>query len=224
MTTEYDKIKKDIPNPVTEEEVQETSLEKRPLQKVVKKVPKQHKKGLMERLVIGMLGPDGLPAIGRRLGEDIIMPAVKNIIVDAFTSGINMAIFGNDEQRRNDSRSYNGPSTSYWNQSQRSNYAPRTNYQAGPSHAQQPAPRRTGRGRYVPDYPLPDRREAMDVLEGLRDQIQQYGNATIADYYDLIGIEPNHTDNDYGWDDLRHTRVISTSKGYIIQFPAVEVI
>ena len=75
------------------EEVSEVEVEKRERPKQVVDTPlKERKQGLMERLVKGVLGPEGLPGIGAYLNEEIIVPSIKHIIVESITSGINMAV------------------------------------------------------------------------------------------------------------------------------------
>ena len=89
---DYNKVESKSVAPVKEAEVAVEKVAK--VQQVVSKGVRKQKKGLLERLVVGMIGPDGLPAIGRYLGKEVILPAVKNIIVDSLTSGINMAVYG----------------------------------------------------------------------------------------------------------------------------------
>lgn len=201
---------------------------------VVSGAVKMQKKGIMERLVIGVLGPDGLPSIGSYLGKEIVMPAIKNIIVDSFTSGINMMMFGG-EQRRNGQppTNYGGPSTNHWSK-------PTTNYgnsfrptnvaystPTSPTAYAKPAPlaRRDG-GNRVDDYIISDRHEALNVMDTLMEQATQYGSVSVADYYDLIAVEPRFTDNTYGWvaESIATASVMPVRNGFIIKLPPVTVI
>lgn len=217
MATEYNKVKADIKEVGPGEET-EVQVEKVKKEAVVKRKPKKYKKNLLERLVIGLIGPDGIPAIGRKLNEDIVIPAVKNIIVDSFTSGINMAIFGTDQRREGRSGGYHGQA--YGGQRYRQ-AAPKTNYSQSYTQPTQQAPMQTvpANRNAVPDYIIEVRTEAIDVLDGLRDQVMEYGYASVSDYYDLIGVQSAYTDESWGWDNLEHARIVTARGGYLIRFP-----
>lgn len=215
MTMDYNKVKSNVKQAEKMDEVEERPK----MQAVVKKRPKKQKRGLMERLVIGLIGPDGVRSIGRKLNEDIVVPAIKNIVVDSITSGINMAIFGRDDRPRSggysQGNSYPGGYQNYG-----SHYKPKVTY--GAPAQQQP----TGfvSKNSLPEYALDNRDDALMVLSQLRDNITRYGTTSIADYYDLMGLDSNYTDMQYGWVNLDNVRVITRRGGYIIGFPPVELI
>lgn len=219
---EYDKIEQQD-NKKTDnngEEVSEKKEVRKPKEKIVDVEVTKRKKGLMERLVTGVLGPDGLPSIGSYLNEEIVVPAVKNIIVDAVTSGINMAIFGDTKQRNGQSQG---------SRATRGEYKPKTNYTSQyTSH--QPAPRSDNRIRgikhSVDEYIIEDRMNATSVLTSLQEHADYYDTVAVADYYDLIGVPYEHTDINYGWtfDAIVKATVVPVRGGYVLRFPAVEVI
>lgn len=61
--------------------------------------------------------------------------------------------------------------------------------------------------------------EAEDVLAHLVDMIGEYGDATVRSFYELSNIEADHTDEGYGWTNLRDAYVDRTRNGYVIVFP-----
>lgn len=61
--------------------------------------------------------------------------------------------------------------------------------------------------------------EAEEVLSHLVDLTIEYGEATVAAFYELSNIESSHTDNNYGWLSLRDAYVERVRNGYIIHFP-----
>lgn len=69
------------------------------------------------------------------------------------------------------------------------------------------------------DVVFETRKEAEQVLELLRDIIYTYDLATCADYYDLVGLQPDYKDNRHGWTDLKDAVVKRVSRGYIIDLP-----
>lgn len=225
MTKEYNKIETKV-KPVVQADAETGEIiEKKKLKAVVKTKPKPYKKGLMERLVVGLLGPDGVRAIGHKLNHEIVIPAVKNIVVDSITSGIQMAIYGRSEQPPTQTpgsyRPYNRyPTGGYGTTS-------RTNYQQAYTPAQQSThqpPRTQARGNSVPEFVLISRAEAQNVLDGLNDMIAEFGMASVADYYDLIGMDANYTDHQWGWTNLGQARIAAVRGGYMLQMPPMEVI
>ena len=42
---------------------------------------------------------------------------------------------------------------------------------------------------------------------------------SVADFYDLVGVSGNYTDNKYGWTDIRNASVIHVRDGYMIKLP-----
>lgn len=65
-----------------------------------------------------------------------------------------------------------------------------------------------------------DRREDADmVLDNLLELVDRFGVASVADYYDLVGVEQAYTDVKYGWTNLGETRIRKTLDGWIIDLP-----
>lgn len=200
------------------EEEASKPIEKKPLTKLVDAQPKKRKRSLFGRLASGVLGPEGLPGIGSYVSEEIIVPAIKNIIVDAVTSGINMVMFGER----------GGPSRHHSYSRQRTTYRPNTNYTSRyTSSSPEPADRRVRPAKYgVEEYVIEDRFDAAHVLTTLTENADMYGTVSVADYYDLIGVPSQYTDNQYGWtiDSISRASILPVRGGYIIKFPPVEVI
>lgn len=229
---EYNTIDPKEEKKVIKEEVSEVvGSDKRP-DKIVTGAVKVQKKGLVERLVVGMLGPDGIPGITSYLGHEIIMPALKNMVYDTLTNGLSMGMFGRD-----------GVGRSSHHQSQGSNYggvrpvARQSNvygnaYRPASTAAPVQAPvqanvaqRRAG-GNRVPDFEISDRNQAVSVLNSLQNTAMQYGNVSVADYYDMIGVEPQFTDNTYGWtgESIQRAALQAIRNGFVIKLPPVDVL
>ena len=49
------------------------------------------------------------------------------------------------------------------------------------------------------------RKEGEAVLDELEDILREYGQVSVADFYELVGIQPEYTDNKRGWKELRYT-------------------
>lgn len=61
--------------------------------------------------------------------------------------------------------------------------------------------------------------DAEEVLDRLYDCLERYEKVRVFDLYDLAGVATNATDRNYGWTDLRGTKIVSTKEGWIIDLP-----
>ena len=66
---------------------------------------------------------------------------------------------------------------------------------------------------------LDTREEAERVLSELDEHIDVYGYATISDYYELVDIEHNYADHQYGWTGLSEAVVVPREHGYVVKLP-----
>ena len=66
---------------------------------------------------------------------------------------------------------------------------------------------------------LDTREEAERVLSELDEHIDVYGYSTISDYYELVDIEHNYTDHQYGWTELSEAVVVPRGHGYVVKLP-----
>ncbi|BDE86948.1 hypothetical protein CE91St42_14060 [Oscillospiraceae bacterium] len=133
---------------------------------------------------------------------DVLIPAVKKAISDIVTNGIDMILYGETGR------------------SKRSSNVSRASYR---DYSSRPGDRRDYRAESMPyDYDeiiLPNRGKAQEVLDTLEEIIAKYDVARVADFYELVGITPRHTDNKYGWADISMARVIAVRDGYLIKLP-----
>lgn len=49
--------------------------------------------------------------------------------------------------------------------------------------------------------------------------ISTYKIVSVADFYDLVGVTGNWTDNKYGWSDIRSASIVHVRDGYMIKLP-----
>lgn len=73
---------------------------------------------------------------------------------------------------------------------------------------------------------LETRGEADEVIRSLIDLTLDYGVASVADLYDLVGITSKFTDNEYGWTSLNTDNATFTRvrDGYILKLPRTKPI
>ena len=188
---------------------------KRP-ERVVKGRAIRRKKSLGSNLAKTFLGNDAKSVVAYIFYE-VLIPAAKNTIQDMITGGIEMLLFGEgsgNRSRRHQKR--DGQSVVSY-----SNY-----YQGGRTRG---SSRRNGepsrsvyrnRTRGIEEIIIDDRSEAEDVLEALRDMLDEYESVSVADLMDLTGFDnEDWTDAKWGWDDLRHAKVIRVRGGYMLDLP-----
>lgn len=133
---------------------------------------------------------------------DVLIPAVKKLIKDTVTNGIDMLLYGS---AGGSSRDRGGSSRISYTR-----YSDRDRSTA-----------REVRATYdYDDVIFESRAEAEEVLCKMDELIAVYRWASVADYYDLCDIQGTYTDNKYGWSNLRGASVIRTyGGGYTIKLP-----
>lgn len=173
------------------------------IEKVVSGPVKVRKKSEMRKFADAFITED-FKSIKDYVLNDILLPAIKNTVADTITNGVRMALFGETGTRKTG----NGTRISYNSYSSRDN-----------SSAQ-----RT-RNRSVYDYGdiiLATKGEAEHVLDGLLDLLNSYNIVSVADLYQLVDIQPNATDFDYGWTNLDSADTARVSEGYIVRLPKAQ--
>lgn len=185
-------------------EVQKTAKdnEKR-AEKVVSGKVKTKKKSEIKKFTDVFISED-IENVKSYILLDIFVPAIKKAISDIFTNGIDMLLYGDSGRNRRkspaDRVSYN---RSYDRAYDRRDYASSRN--------------RTG---YSYDEIILDNRgEAEAVLDGMYDVLDTYGMVRVADFYDLVGVTGNYTDNNYGWTNLQNASIVRVRDGFIIKLP-----
>ena len=66
--------------------------------------------------------------------------------------------------------------------------------------------------------------EADEVLTQLFDCVESYASVSVADLYEMVGLEVNFNDHKWGWIDLRGSKVSRTRDGYQLNLPRPEAI
>lgn len=189
------------------------SKEEKKIKKVVQgKVVKQ-KPSTMKVIASSIFGEE-IDNVGQYVLHDVLIPAAKEMVSDMVQSGIEMLLFGEKRSRgtkRDGNRSY----VSYNSFSgSRGRDRDRDRDDRRPAYS--------GR-RNKSDYEeivLERRAEAEEVLSNLSDLVIDYGQATVADLYDLVGITGgSFTDTKWGWTTLRDAEVKRMRNGYLVDLP-----
>lgn len=135
---------------------------------------------------------------------DVLVPAVKKAISDIVTNGIDMILYGEAEYAKKNGQASKVSYRSYYNKRDE-----RRDYSSN----------RTRTGYDYDDVILDNRGEAEEVLSRMDELVATYGLVSVADFYDLVGVSGNYTDNKYGWTNIRSASVVRVRDGYMIKLP-----
>lgn len=183
--------------------------DKEPVEKVVTGNVIRRKRGFAAKIFGDVVAEDSTTIV-EYLITDVLIPAFKNLVVDVVTQGVERTFYGDSKSR---SSSTKPAYTSY-----------ATRFDQGRSTTgQSPVISRHARATHnFADVILSSKVEAESVLESLGELIERYSVATVADFYSLVGITADFTDNKFGWTDLRAARVQMIRGGWIVRLPPTD--
>lgn len=193
---------------------EEPKPEKKEVKKVVTGEVVTKKKPLKQRIKSIFVGGEFKNAAAY-IAIDVLIPAARNMVVDATTKGIERLIYGESLQRRQHT-DYNRSRVSY----------------------NSPIDRTRQRGIMLPDQPpyygrssrsnneiiVNSRKDAEVVLSTLADIIDTYDVASVADLHELVGLPSTHIDNKWGWTSIRHADLRQVREGWLIDLPPAKPI
>ena len=190
--------------------VEQTETDRPKHEKIVKGKVTTKKPSFGRRFANLFIGEDAVDVKGYIL-MDVFIPAIKDLISDVVSGGLDMVLFG--EHRARGHRPTNGSYTSY------SSY-----YSSG---RQNQAKTRSSGTYYTPSSIVKDiifdsRGEAEEVLGNMIDTITDSGMVSVADLYDMVGEPGQFTDHAWGWFDLSSSSVRRVREGYMLVLPKVQ--
>ena len=136
---------------------------------------------------------------------DVIIPAVKKAIYDLVVGALDMSLYGG---RGGGVRRSTADKVSYRDYNSVSRRDTRS-YESA----------RTTSGYSYDDIVLETRGEADAVLSRMDEIMEEYEIVRVADLYDLVGITGEHTDNKYGWTNIRNAKIVRVRDGWKIEMP-----
>lgn len=157
--------------------------------------------------------------IGEEVGEaksyilfDVIVPAIKEMIVDTVENAVEMifGVGGSGRRRSGKSRS-SGESVSYT-----------AYYKSKSDGDRRPVAKRDSDDRYESKEIIVDTRgEAEELLDVLMEHLDTYKKVSVGDLYDYMEKTPDFTDYKYGWTNLRNAYIKRVRDGYLLVLPRV---
>ncbi len=200
---------KDEPNP------KPGKPEKKEVEKVIQGEVIQKKKSFSTKFKEVFMGGE-LKTASKYIASDVLLPAVRNMVVEATSRGIERLIYGDSAPPR---RSGYGPGGRINYNRPTERYGPQQRAYL-PGQSQQIQPRRSD----IADIVLMNREDAELVVERLGDIIQAYDVVSVADLYDMLGLPSTYVDNSWGWSSINYVNIRQVREGWMIDMPRIEPI
>lgn len=188
---------------------------KKPVDPVVTGSTKVHEKTAVQRAGEAIFAEE--PATVRSyVLWDVVLPKLKDVISEVVKAFVDGLLYGSGSKRNSSIERRGGASY--------------VNYSAkyGVGNKKEPSYRYGGGSRSLrktyEDIEFDKREDAENVLQSLVDLTMEYGQATVADYYELCRMRPYYTDNKYGWGELSEAKVVRYRDCYMIDLPRPEVL
>lgn len=176
-------------------------LPEKKVEKIVSGSVKTKKKSGINKLA-GIFVPEDVDNVKSYIFEDIVVPAVKDIILDAVKAVLGV--------KSPSGKRSSASKVSYANIMKTQHRATEEIHNSQSSIG----------GCDFDDIYFDTRTEAENVLAAMDEIVASYRIVSVADYFDLVGIDGPWTGNNYGWtDNIRNARIINTRDGYTIKFP-----
>ena len=198
------------PNSYKSKELAKEKLPEKKVEKVVTGTAVVKKKTEMSKLKDVFISEDA-KNVKSYILIDVLIPAAKKAISDIITNGIDMILYGETNHSRKNTIAGGISYRSFYDKKDEPHKYGDTRY---------------ARTTYTNDeVVIPSRGEAEEVLERMEELISTYGMATVADFYDLVGITCEYTDHKYGWTNIRNADIRrARDGGWIIKLPKAMVI
>lgn len=184
-----------------------TDQEPRKFKKVVSGKVTVQPKPLHKRILSALFDDDGVDLKGY-LYNEVIVPYFKEIIWTGITGGLGMLLYKDFDYSPRSKKSYGpGKETTI-------------NYAGISKQTKAPPVRGYGSNSKVLDnLEFSSNREAVEVLDILREAIDKYGTVSVSQLYDLVGVTGTYTDDYLGWDDLSRASIIRSRGVWILDLP-----
>ena len=137
---------------------------------------------------------------------DVLVPAIKKAGSDIIVNGIDMLLYGETGHSRKKTTS--------------SNVSYNRFYDERKDEGRRADNTRSRSGYAYDTVVIETRAEAEEVLTQMDEIIDMYGSVRVADFYDLVGVTGDYTDNKYGWSSIRTAEIVRMRDGgYVIKLP-----
>lgn len=202
-------------NKPAEDEMHGPAMDIQPKRTVRRARVIQRKKTFIQSIAEAFVG-DGENNVGSYILRDVLVPAFKSLITDAVTSGVEMLVYGETSGRRSKARDRDKTVINYGSFSRRDRDDDRRERRPTASY----------RGRFdLNEIYFKDHNDAEEVLDELGDRAEEYDEVSVADYFELAGIDGvTHAHYKWGWTSMRKAFITHTRHGWAIVLPEPEAL
>lgn len=174
------------------------------IKKVVNSPAKMRKKSEARKFADSFIAEDA-GNVGSYIMKEVLIPSAKKLISDITKNAIDMFLYGDTERPRKK----NGSQTSY------------QGYYDDRDRRDDRRSSRYSRNYFdYEDIVLDTRGEAELVLDELDRILRRYQFVSIADLYEVAGINnDNYTLHRYGWTSIRSATIKRIREGYLLVMP-----
>ena len=173
------------------------------------------KKTFFQRIGQTFLGEDA-GSVGLYIVQDVLIPAAKETIQSMITGGIDMLLYGergrsySPIKRNRERTSY----SSYYN-----NSPGRFDRREGTRSRE--ISRTPGIHSDLDGISWERPGDAEEVMDALEETLEEYGQVSVADYYEMAGVGAltQWTDYKWGWLSLDRARIVRTHSGWELSLP-----
>lgn len=191
------------PNPPKSQKENTEVVPEKKVEKVISGTAKTKKKTGITKLA-DIFIEDDVNSVKSYIVGDVVIPTIKKTIYDVITGSLDMFFFGGTGGGKARSTADKVSYRNYTSYSSKRDTRPTT---------------RSVRGYDYDEVVLDSRGEAEEVLARMDELVATYGLVSVADFYDLVGITCQYTDNKYGWTNIRNAQVMRVRDGYMIKMP-----
>lgn len=193
------------PNSHKAKKEQEEALSERKVEKVIKGSAKTKKRSDVKKFADVFISEDA-GNVKSYIIMDVLIPAIKKAISDIVTNGIDMMLYGETGRSKKKSPA--------------SKISYRSYYESDNERRRDYSSVRTRSTYEYDDIVLDSRGEAESVLATMDELVETYGMVSVADLYEMVGVQGSYTDNKYGWTkNIRNASVVRVRDGYLLKLP-----
>jgi hypothetical protein len=215
-----------VSNSKKSKEPEEEPKEKVTVTKRVEKVvtgPVVEKKPTVGKKMRGIFFGPGVKSTGEYIYYEILIPALRDLVVDTVSRGVNRAVYGESTygpRRRGNERSSR---ITYDRVPMRDRVYETTGRERERAHIpDQPMRPKNRRGGL--EFVLQTRAEAEGVVEQLSAALEKYDVVSVADLRDALGHKIQYTDNAWGWTVLNDVEIRQVRDGWLLDLPPAEAL
>jgi hypothetical protein len=181
-----------------------------PIEKKIEQVTttgaKTRKKGLGRKFTETFVGGSPRGAV-EYMVLNVLIPSARDMLAEAVSQGFERLIYGEGRSSGGIRRAPSGMA----------GHIQYNRMSGGQRPLESRSISKRGRANHEFDEVLiGSRQEAELVLERLFDILSQYQEVTVADLYALVGINATHSDQKWGWTDLKGSSTQRVRDGYIL--------